>query len=118
MKGAFIHWIVCHYSPQRLAPMTISLGWRTVYHCTTYAAYKGIRHDLKMRRGSRGMFGAAIYFAESPEAARHKCAHSNEGKVLVFGADVDLGKALIRETPESGMNEFLLLLQVCNSVMG
>lgn len=59
-----------------------------LYHVTDQDAAKKIWMSKKMLRGSQGMFGGGIYFAESIEVAKYKALH--QGYVVI--ADVFIGK--------------------------
>jgi hypothetical protein len=61
------------------------------------------------------MFGAAIYFADTKEAARHKSQH---GEDIIITADVKMDRALVLEGPTSEMTLDTLGPLGCNSVKG
>jgi hypothetical protein len=61
------------------------------------------------------MFGAAIYFADSKEAARHKSQH---GEAIIITADVDMGRALILERPNKEMTPARLNAMGYDSIKG
>lgn len=91
------------------------LGIRLVYHATTYEAAQNILKDMYLVKGSKGMFGAGIYFAATMEIAKHKC-RTNVGAYVI--AKVDFGTALIRCAPEKTLTLDEIKRYGCDSVMG
>lgn len=61
-----------------------------LYHITDEKAGKLICETNEMLRGSKGMFGGGIYFAESVKSAKHKALHHG----YLVEADVWIGKEL------------------------
>ena len=61
-----------------------------LYHATNASAAKQIAKGGTMLRGAGGMFGAGIYFAATPDAAKSK---SRNGKEAIITATVALGKS-------------------------
>jgi hypothetical protein len=94
-----------------------SIGRKTVYHCTTIEAGTEIQKTGRMKPGRRGMFGGAIYFADTKESARHKAAHGPRDGVVIT-AIVNFGMALVLEAPDSGMTAERLRSYGCNSIKG
>lgn len=93
---------------------TDDLGCVTLYHATSLEiAFKIMCEGF--RPGSKGLFGAGIYFADSKAAAAYKSAHSNDAFVV---AQVYMGKALIVEGPRYTLNEAQILELGCDSVKG
>ena len=43
-----------------------------LYHVTNKTCADAIKEDYKLKRGSQGMFGGGIYFAETPSVAKNK----------------------------------------------
>jgi hypothetical protein len=77
--------------PQRLERCTIR-----AYHCTTRKAANVIMSTQRFRRGTNGMVGGGIYFAETPEDARRKARPSDANVVL--DAKVQLGRQYVVST--------------------
>ncbi len=66
-----------------------------------------------MHRGSTGMVGGGIYFAESPAEARTKALHNG----VLLEVDVRVGRVHhISFTPDHGMTWAKLKALGCNSV--
>ena len=63
---------------------------RTLYHQTSSDAARVIKSSGKMYRGSSGLAGGGIYFAETPRDTEHKAQHHGE----VLSCEVDLGRTL------------------------
>jgi hypothetical protein len=61
------------------------------------------------------MFGAAVYFADTPEAARHKSQH---GEAVIVTADVDMGRSLVLEGPANELTLNTVRQLGCDSVKG
>jgi hypothetical protein len=75
-------------------------GKMRLYHCTNQQAAQRIRCEKVMRAGTAGLFGQAIYFADSEASERYKCArHDPSGVDAVLIAEVDLGSALVVDGP-------------------
>lgn len=53
---------------------------KRAFHCTTEEAAKAIVETQTFRKGSSGMVGGGIYFAESPADARRK---ARQGTVIL-----------------------------------
>lgn len=53
---------------------TRMVGTRTLYHVTSVDAARAIKASGRMLRGSSGLAGGGIYFADSPQDA-HRKAH-------------------------------------------
>ena len=86
-----------------------------LYHVTSPEFAKGIVNSGKMDRGTAGMFGGGIYFAETAEIANSK-AHSSGAEIT---AKVVLGFSFICRASDNSLN-FITLRNVygCNSVKG
>jgi hypothetical protein len=96
-------------------PVQDKIGQKTVYHATNEDAGKLIVAERRMIPGIDGLFGAAIYFAETPEIAQYKCRTSAE---VTIRAVVDFGTALVL-TGEAGAMTFAQLNKMgCNSIKG
>jgi hypothetical protein len=91
------------------------IGFRTVYHSTTQSGFEGIISDAQMHPGSTGMFGSAMYFADTEADARHK---SRYGGNIVVKATVNFGIALVLEAPLNSMTEAQLRAQGYDSIKG
>lgn len=61
-----------------------------LYHVTDEKAGKLIMQSGEMLRGSTGMFGGGIYFAETVSSAKYKALHQG----YLVEADVWIGKEL------------------------
>jgi hypothetical protein len=68
-----------------------------------------------MRAGDRGLFGPAIYFADSESAARHKSQHGSD---QIFEVRVNMGFALQLETPDTSMTANRLQQHGYDSIIG
>jgi hypothetical protein len=93
---------------------TQRIGVKRLYHATSTAAAQEIRETGKMVPGACGMFGGAIYFADSIEAALHKARF----KEWIVEANVDMGKALIVEAPDRNLDLVAVREVGCDSVKG
>ena len=88
---------------------------KTLYHVTSPVAAKLIIESKKMLRGSSGLFGGGIYFAETIEIANGK-AHYHGATIK---AKVVLGFSLICRTSRSELTYQLIHDQYgCNSTKG
>jgi hypothetical protein len=97
------------------------LGRKRLYHATSGAAGEAILQSRQMHPGKEGLFGGAIYFADSPESARIKSRADGTSvpHSIVIVADVDLGVAVVFEGGRSDMNIAKLRNDYnCNSVKG
>jgi hypothetical protein len=101
---------------------TENIGVRTVYHCTSRPAAQAIQAQKVMRPGRSGLFGPAIYFADTQQAARHKCGHHDSSGPqydVVIPATVNFGKALVLQgTCWKSMNAAKLAQYGCHCVKG
>lgn len=87
----------------------------TLYHITSPDSAKSIVNSKKMLRGTVGMFGGGIYFAETIAIANCKAHHSG----AIVTADVNLGFSLICRQAEPNLNYGILHFTYgCNSVKG
>jgi hypothetical protein len=66
----------------------------TLYHSTGREVGLKILAEKQMRPGSAGMYGAACYFADTPEIAMNK---SQNGRDMVIIVSVDLRGVLIMD---------------------
>jgi hypothetical protein len=64
------------------------------------------------------MFGAAIYFASTPESAQHKAVNDRGSDGMMIVADVDFGKALVINGPRRDLTRAALEAQGADSVKG
>ena len=71
-----------------------------LYHVTSPESAKSIVNSKKMLRGSQGMFGGGIYFAETIEIANRKAQYSG----ATITAEVVLGFSLICRNANYEMN--------------
>ena len=71
----------------------------TLYHQTDEASAQSILSTQKMLRGSSGLAGGGIYFAESPSATEGK-AHQHG---VILRARVRVGRYLETSSPDSDM---------------
>jgi hypothetical protein len=93
----------------------MNLGTMRLYHSTSHEAAASIYAEQRMRAGRCGMFGAAIYFADSKEHARRK---SRGGIDVIITADVDLGRTLVLASPNHAMTLAKLNALGYNSIKG
>jgi hypothetical protein len=89
-----------------------------VFHATKQSAGEKILDDGTLHSGQSGLFGGAIYFAESVEIARHKCRDDRRSCDMVVGAFVDFGVALVMEGSDRTMTETRLRELGCDSIKG
>ena len=68
-----------------------NMGTRTLYHATNATAANNILNG-GFRCGSSGCCGGGIYFASTPQQARHK---SRNGSEVVLSAQVNIGTAMV-----------------------
>jgi hypothetical protein len=94
------------------------IGLQIVYHATTKKAGESIMKEDQMKPGERGMFGAAIYFAETPAIAWAKCNDDNRREDVIITAIVDFGIALVLNAPANDMTLEELSASKCNSIKG
>ena len=73
---------------------------RILFHITDQNGVNGIQKSVWMRRGSSGLVGGGIYFAETIAAAKHK-AHS---RGLVIKARVFVGKSKLYDGTSQDFN--------------
>jgi hypothetical protein len=71
-----------------------------------------------MLPGTSGMFGGGSYFAETRETARHKAARDGPGEAVLIEAEVDMGTALVTESPSPSLNFNEIRSRGCDSVKG
>merc|ERR1712176_1450337 len=77
----------------------------TLYHVTSRESGRKIRESNKMIRGSQGMFGGGIYFAETPKDANYKAEH----KGMLVTCKVYIGKCYRVEDSNGGKFTFTSL---------
>jgi hypothetical protein len=94
---------------------TKNIGTITLYHATSTEAAKKIMEEKCFKPGKGGMFGAAMYFADKKQTARHKAAQGNDAIIV---ANVNMGKALIVEGPKHDLNIEQVKELGCDSVLG
>ncbi len=88
---------------------------KILYHVTSTTAAQSIESSQQMNKGKSGMFGAGIYFAESPAICKTK-AHFHGATIQ---ATVELGKSLICYQPCPKMDYSTLTTKYsCDSVKG
>jgi hypothetical protein len=87
---------------------------RTLFHMTDEDAARLISRSQTFRPGTSGMFGAGIYFAQSPEDCKGK-AHK-VGAVL--RAEVSLGRSLVCKSAQRHLDARTLEGYSCQSVKG
>jgi uncharacterized membrane protein YgcG len=87
---------------------------RTLFHMTDEDAARLISRSQTFRPGTSGMFGAGIYFAQSPEDCKGK-AHK-VGAVL--RAEVSLGRSLVCKRAQTHLDARTLEGYSCQSVKG
>jgi len=86
----------------------------TLYHVTDQKAADAIAKSQRMIRGSAGMFGGGIYFAESVKSANYKSEHKGG---WVITARVLVGKEHVVSGASDGTFDFRKLQQMkCDSV--
>eukprot|EP01084_Bolivina_argentea_P088048 158962_1 len=86
----------------------------TLYHVTDKKAADAISKSGRMIRGSNGMFGGGIYFAESINSAKYKSEHKGG---WVIEARVLVGKTFIAKDASVGKFDFnKLQSKQCDSV--
>eukprot|EP00484_Ammonia_sp_Unknown_P026984 CAMPEP_0197048460 /NCGR_PEP_ID=MMETSP1384-20130603/23819_1 /TAXON_ID=29189 /ORGANISM="Ammonia sp." /LENGTH=115 /DNA_ID=CAMNT_0042480603 /DNA_START=270 /DNA_END=617 /DNA_ORIENTATION=- len=73
-----------------------------LYHVTNKAGADGIGQAKQMNRGSDGMFGGGVYFAESEEVAKYKAIY----KGYSIKATVLVGKELKVDSHTAGKFSF------------
>jgi hypothetical protein len=71
-----------------------------------------------MKPGASGMYGAGIYFALTPDAARRKARFDGSGDDVLITADVWVGVMLEVRSPMGNLNGHLVRSYGCNSVHG
>jgi hypothetical protein len=71
-----------------------------------------------MKPGNHGMYGAGIYFAATPEAARRKARFDGSGDDVLITAEVWVGIMLEVRAPMGHLNMQLLRSYGCHSVHG
>ena len=86
----------------------------TLFHMTDEDAARSIARSQTFKPGTSGMFGAGIYFAQSPEDCKGK-AHK-VGAVL--RAKVALGRSLVCKSAERHLDARTLAEYGCQSVKG
>jgi hypothetical protein len=94
------------------------VGTLVVYHCTNAEAAKSIYAQGEFKPGSHGMFGPAIYFAETEAAARYKASHDGAGDAVIVTAKVNFGEALVFDSARPAMSVESLKGFGANSVKG
>ena len=94
---------------------TKKLGILILFHATSEEIARKIMEEHSFKPGSKGMFGAGMYFADNRKAAMHKTAH---GKDAIVVAVVAMDIALVVEGPKYDLNESQINELGCNSVLG
>jgi hypothetical protein len=94
------------------------IGKKDVFHCTNKQAGACIWREAKMVAGRQGMFGAAIDFADTEDAARHKARYDGSGDDVVITASVDFGTSLVLQAPDPAMTAERLHSRGGDSVKG
>jgi hypothetical protein len=94
------------------------LGKRIVYHATNHAAALAIDSEKEMKPGKQGLFGGAIYFAATPEIAIRKAMYDGRGVAVMIVAEVDLGRGLVLNCPQSDLTLATVRAQGADSVKG
>ena len=74
---------------------------KTLYHVTSKESADLIFKEHKFIRGSKGMFGGGIYFAESVKSAVYKAEHGKAGGVAIK-CKVFLGKEHVVQDSSGG----------------
>ena len=85
-----------------------------LYHMTSANAADSIVSQQYMKPGSQGMFGPAIYFAETKDACQRKARH----KEVLLVAHVQVGVSLICRSANYGLDEQKVAVLGCHSVKG
>jgi len=85
-----------------------------LYHMTSKDAADSIISQQYMKPGSQGMFGPAIYFAETKEACQRKAKH----KEVLLVAQVKVGVSLICRRANYSLNDNKVSALGCHSVKG
>jgi hypothetical protein len=98
-----------------MASSRVDIGIKRLYHATSSEAGARIGTQRKIVAGLFGMFGAGIYFADTPEAARPKSQH---GDTVIVTADVDMGRSLVLDSPSNGLTLDRVRQLGCDSVKG
>jgi hypothetical protein len=107
---------ICENARTHLTRMIVTnIGVKRLYHATSRKAGASIYDQKKMLAGRNGMFGAGIYFAETKEVARLK---SRNGPDIIVTSDVNMGRALVLESPSNSMTLARLHFLGCNSIQG
>ena len=96
----------------------IHLGILKVFHATSTNCALRIIKEKKMKSGTKGMFGAGIYFAATKNIAIHKCAVAGHKYEQIFICKVDFGNALIFEKPFKNITREYVQSYGCDSIMG
>jgi hypothetical protein len=93
---------------------------KEVFHATNFAAGLGILATGGLQPGSRGLYGAGIYFAESSQFAMDKARYDGaaRGAIVVFKVLADFGRALEIEGACSDMTGERVKERGCQSVKG
>jgi hypothetical protein len=89
-----------------------------VYHATNRESGLEIQRTKHMRPGEAGLFGAAIYFANTPAIARHKAARDGGAGAMMIVAEVDFGRALVLEGAHNNLTLADVRASGANSVKG
>jgi hypothetical protein len=100
------------------SPAKTFIGKRRLFHATSRSNGESIKKSGIMHCGSSGMFGAGIYFANSPDSAKSKAQNDRRiGDAMVL-ADVDLGTSLEVWGANRNLNNAIVSSKNCQSVHG
>jgi hypothetical protein len=91
------------------------LGVVRLYHATSSEAGALIASAGWMRASQSGMFGGAIYFADSEDSARYK---ARGGRDVIITAHVHMGCALVLESPSTSMTLPKIRSLGCETILG
>jgi hypothetical protein len=91
---------------------------RTLYHATSRHAAQEIQSSGEMKPGTRGMYGAGMYFASTKEDARRKARFDGSGEDMLITADVWVGCMLEVRSPMGHLTGELVRSYGCHSVHG
>jgi hypothetical protein len=91
------------------------LGLVRLYHATSSESGALIYTEGWMKAGQSGMFGGAIYFADSEDSARYKAHH---GADVMITALVNMGWALVLQSPANTMTLATVRSHGCDTIRG
>jgi hypothetical protein len=103
------------------APLKRTGDWhniKTLYHCTKREFARSIVSNMEFKPGKSGMFGAGIYFAETPEQAKSKAANDGNGDAVTVTAEVYLGFMLEVPSARHSLTKDEVYSYGCHSVHG